>query len=217
MMPIQIDIWSDIACPWCYLGKRRFEKALAELAAKPDAPTVEVRYHSYQLHPELPPEFAVGHMEFHARKHGKDLDQVVEANRQLETLAKPYGITFDFEVAIMVNTRKAHELLHYARAQGREGETREALFKAHFADGVHIGHVGQLAAVAAGVGLDRQDVARALRSGEYAAAVDADNAAAVQHGIGDTIPFYVIGGKLQVAGAKMPSKFVELIEAAARD
>lgn len=214
---VKIDIWSDIACPWCYLGKRRFEKALADLRTRPAAPQVDIEYHSYQLHPELPAEFAVGHIEFHARKHGKTLEEVYEANRQLQELGERYDITYNFEMAIMANTHKAHELLHYARAHGRETQTREALFKAHFTDGRHIGLVGQLATIATEAGLDRDDTIRAMRSGDYASAVDADQAAALLNGLTDTIPFYIIGGQHRIAGARMPSKFVELIEQAGRE
>lgn len=214
---IQIDIWSDIACPWCYLGKRRFEKALTKLANLPDAPNIEVKYHSYQLHPELPQEFSVGHIEFHARKHGKNLKEVVEANEQLQKLGESYGISYNFEIAIMVNTQKAHEFLHYARAHGREAETREELFKAHFTKGMHIGHIGQLAVIATEVGLDKEDMARSLRNGDYTNAVKEDNITGKENGITDSIPFYVIGGKHKISGATIPSKFIDLILVTAKE
>ncbi len=215
--PIEIDIWSDIACPWCYLGKRRFEKALAKIASLPDAPKIKVNYHSYQLHPELPQEFSEGHMEFYAHKHGKNLQQTKEANDQLKKLGESYGISYNFEIAIMVNTQKAHELLHYARKHGREDEAREELFRAHFTKGMHIGHIGQLAAIAAEVGLDKEDTANALRNGDYTDAVKADNITGENVGITDIIPFYLIGGKHQISGATIPSKFTDLILQVARE
>lgn len=209
--PIRIDIWSDIACPWCYLGKHRLETALAEFEKRPDAPKVEISYHSYQLSPDLPEDYAGSHADYLKAKTGMGPEQLEMANRQLAQLGTPYGIAYNFKTNRIANTHKALELLHFAKAAGKEAELKEALFKAHFSDGVHVGQIEALADIAAGIGLDRTEAVRVLTEGLYVDAVEADKSQAAQLGI-TGVPFFVVDGKYGLSGAQGPGTFLRALD-----
>jgi len=213
---VKIDIWSDLACPWCYVGKHRLEAALETLAQQEGAPEVVVEYHSFQLAPDMPEDFPGSHDEYLSGRYGWSSDQVAASNRQLEQVGEPLGITFDFATNRIANTRKAHELLHLAKQQGRQPEMKERLLRAHFSDGVHIGHGDDLADLAAEVGLDRADVTRALDAGEFAGAVDADIETARRIGVSG-VPFFVLDGKYGLSGAQEPQTFLEAIRKVAAE
>ncbi|MGV6873498.1 DsbA family oxidoreductase [Pseudochelatococcus sp. B33] len=211
---IKIDVWSDIACPWCYLGKHRLEAALRQFGERGDAPAVEVAYHSFQLAPDLPADYAGSHDDYLAARLGWSADRVQAANRHLQSLGAQYGLTYDFDTNRIANTRKAHELLHYAKAHGRQADVKERLLRAHFSEGVHIGDIEALADIAVEAGLDRDDAKRALEAGDHAAAVDEDIALASRYGI-TGVPFFVIDGRYGLSGAQEPAAFLQALEAAA--
>ncbi len=213
---IKIDIWSDIACPWCYLGKHRFEKALREFASQPDARPVEVEYHSYQLSPELAEDYAGSHADYMAERLGWSAEQVEVTSRNMRALGQQYGLDYDFSINRKANTHKAHQLLHYAKAHDRQQEVKELLFKAHFSDGVHVGEIEALGDIAQKAGLDRDDAVRALQAGEYAEAVEADKARAASHGI-TGVPFFVVAGKYGLSGAQEPPAFLKALVKAAEE
>lgn len=214
--PIRIDIWSDISCPWCYLGKHRLEAAVAEFAQTPDTPKVEIEYHSYQLSPDLPADVTGGLGDYLAAKLGWSPQQIAASDQRLQTLGAPYGLDYNFAINKMANTHKAHELLHYAKAHGRQIEVMELLFKAHFSNGGHVGRVDELADLAETAGLDRADALRALEAGDYAEAVEADKALAAQHGISG-VPFFVLAGKYGLSGAQEPETFLNALQEVAAE
>lgn len=213
--PLRIDVWSDIACPWCYLGKRRLEAALAQFA-RGSAGEVEVVYRSYQLAPDLPADFTGAHDAYLAAKLGWSAEQVEAANQRLRAVGAAHGVDYDFSTSLVANTGKAHELLHYAKAKGRQGALNDALFKAHFSDGVHIGRIADLADLAEQVGLDRAEALRVLETGEYAEAVAADKAQAAQYGIRG-VPFFVLARKYGLSGAQEPETFLNALNQTARE
>ncbi len=161
---IKIDIWSDIACPWCYIGKRKFESGAAAFAQKmgEGAPDVVIEYHSYELAPDTPVDFDGSEIDFLSSHKGMPTDQVTEMLDRVTGIASDAGLDYDFDTLKHTNTVKAHQLLHYAKSHGKQIETKERLLKAYFTEGRHVGRIADLGDLAAEVGLDRDDVVRAL-------------------------------------------------------
>jgi len=212
--PIKVEIWSDIACPWCYLGKRRFEAAVAQFAQEAGAPAVQASYRSFQLSPDLPADFSGSHVEYLGSKLGWSPEQVAQADQRLQSLGAPYGIAYNYDINRVVNTHKAHQLLHYAKAHGAQAQVKDLLLKAFFSDGVDLSQLESLADVAQAAGLDRADALRALQQQEYADAVEQDKAQAARYGISG-VPFFVIDGRYGLSGAQEPETFLQALRQAA--
>lgn len=210
--PLKVDIWSDIACPWCFVGKRRFESAAAEFAA--GGGELQVEYHSFELSPDTPVDFAGSEVNFLVRHKSMPADQVEQMLAQMTQLAAAEGLSYDFEALQHTNTVKAHELLHLAKAEGRQLDMVERLFAAYFEEGRHVGRVDDLADLAEEIGLDRDAVVQALDSGTHLAAVRADQEQAVAYGIRG-VPFFVIDGRIGVSGAQDPAVLVDALRQAA--
>ncbi|WP_439030188.1 DsbA family oxidoreductase [Gordonia terrae] len=206
--PIAVDIWSDIACPWCYIGKRKFEAGLAAFAGRDD---VEVTYHSFELAPDTPVDFDGSEVDFLVRHKGMPAQQVEGMLEQVRGLAAEVGLDYDFDILQHTKTLQAHEALHFAKARGRQLDLMERLFKAYFEEGRHLGRRDELADLAVEIGLDRDEVIAALDSGEYAPAVTADIDQARAYGI-NGVPFFVINGKYGVSGAQAPETFTQALE-----
>jgi predicted DsbA family dithiol-disulfide isomerase len=210
--PLKIDVWSDVACPWCYIGKRRFASALARIAERDGAaPDVEVEYHSFELSPDTPVDFEGTSTEFLAQHKGIPLAQAQQMNDHVTRLAAAEGLEYRMDDVQHTKTLKAHELLHLARAKGVQEEMKERLLRAYFTEGRHVGRVEELADLAAEVGLDRAEVVAGLESGRYAEAVAADMAQARAYGIAG-VPFYVVDGRYGVSGAQDPEVFVQVLD-----
>ncbi len=198
---MKIDVWSDVACPWCYIGKRKFE-AGALAAGVP----VEVEYHSFELSPDTPVDFEGSAVEFLSGRKGVPLEQAKAMTDQVSAIAAEVGLDYHYDEIRHTKTLLAHELSHFAKAQGKQLEVTEALFKAYFVDGTHIGHVDDLVALAESVGLDGAAAREALSDHRYAGDVQADLAQAVAYGI-QGVPFFVIDGKYGISGAQAPEVF----------
>ncbi len=203
--PIKVDVWSDIACPFCYIGKRKFEAAVAATGLP-----VEVEYHSFELNPDAPVDYQGSHADFLSSHMGVTTAQARTMEEQLAATGAEVGLAFRFDRLHLARTRKAHELLHYAKARGRQAETKDRLLTAYFTEGLHTGHLDELADLAAGLGFDRDDVIRSLTAGEYAAEVDADVRTAAQYGIRG-VPFFVFNDRYGVSGAQDPAVFAEVL------
>jgi predicted DsbA family dithiol-disulfide isomerase len=199
--PIKVDIWSDVQCPWCYIGKRKFEEGAREFGDE-----VEVEYHSFELAPDTPVDFDGTPIDYLSQRKGIPLDQVEMMLDRVTSVAANVGLDFHYEDVHQTNTVKAHELLHFAKSRGLQLEMKERLLKAYFVDGGHVGRIADLADLAAEVGLDRADAVVALESGQYVADVKADVAAAQAYGI-QGVPFFVIDGKYGISGAQEPDAF----------
>lgn len=208
--PIKIDVWSDIACPWCYIGKRNLENGLAATAADPDAPRVEVTFHSYELSPDTPADFDGDEIDFLAKHKGMPAAQVQQMLERVTGVAAEAGLEYRFDLLQHTNTLKAHELLHFAKEQGRQLEVAERLMSAYFTEGRHVGRVDDLVALAAEAGLDADAARDALESGRFAEAVQADKAQAAAYGI-NGVPFFVIDGKYGVSGAQPAEAFSQIV------
>lgn len=206
---MKIEIWSDIACPWCYIGKRNLENGLAQVAGDDDAPQVEVTYHSFELSPDTPVDFDGDEIDFLAGHKGMPREQVQQMLDNVTGVAANAGLEYRFDILKHTNTVKAHELLHFAKAQGRQHEMAERLMAAYFTEGRHVGRIDDLVDLAAEVGLDRDAAKAALEAGEYLDAVQADKNQAAAYGI-NGVPFFVIDGKYGVSGAQPAEAFAQV-------
>ncbi|RJT96574.1 DsbA family oxidoreductase [Arthrobacter frigidicola] len=213
---ISIEIFSDVACPWCYIGKRKLESALTVYAEDPGALPVDITYRSFELAPDTPEDFKGSEADFVTAHRGLDRAQVEPILRGITAAGAAVGLTLDFDALQHANTLKALQLLHYAKAHFRQAEVKEALLQAYFTDGGHIGRTPELAELAGRAGLDPVDVARSLESGEYLEAVRADQEEAGRLGI-TSVPFFVIDGRYGISGAQEPEAFLEVLRGLAPD
>jgi predicted DsbA family dithiol-disulfide isomerase len=207
---IKIDVWSDIACPWCYIGKRNLENGLAAASTDEDAPAVEVTFHSFELSPDTPVDFEGDELDFLAKHKGMPREQVQQMLERVTGVAADAGLEYRFDLLKHTNTVKAHELLHFAKEQGRQHELAERLMAAYFTEGRHLGREDELVALAADAGLDADAARAALQSGRYLDAVRADQAQAAAYGI-NGVPFFVIDGKYGVSGAQPADAFAQIV------
>ncbi|MBN9223332.1 MAG: disulfide bond formation protein DsbA [Microbacterium sp. SCN 70-27] len=206
---IKIDVWSDIACPWCYIGKRNLENGLATTASDEDAPEVEITYHSFELSPDTPVDFAGDELDFLEGHKGMPRERVRELLDNVTGVAANAGLEYRFDILQHTNTVKAHELLHFAKEQGAQQAMAERLMAAYFTEGRHVGRIDDLVALAAEAGLDADAAREALESGRHLPDVRADQAQAQAYGI-QGVPFFVIDGKYGVSGAQPAEAFAQI-------
>jgi predicted DsbA family dithiol-disulfide isomerase len=204
--PIKVDIWSDVQCPWCYIGKRKFEAGAAEFDGE-----VEVTYHSFELAPDTPVDFDGTPVDYLSQAKGIPLPEVEQMLARVTGIAADVGLDYHYDDVHQTNTVKAHELLHYAKSKGRQLDMKERLLKAYFVDGRHVGRIPDLADLAEEIGLDRAEVISALESNAFLADVKADVAQAQAYGI-QGVPFFVIDGKYGVSGAQDAQRFTNVLE-----
>ena len=209
--PIKVDIWSDVQCPWCYIGKRKFEKGV-ELYGRP----VEIEYHSFELAPDTPVDYEGTTVQYLSERKGIPVDQANQMLERVTGIAESVGLNYNFDTVHQTNTVKAHELLHYAKAHGKQQEMKERLLKSYFVEGEHVGKSENLAKLAAEVGLDEADTLRSLNEEEFLPAVKADMAQAQAYGI-NGVPFYVIDGKYGISGAQDSATFAAALTEAAQN
>lgn len=207
---MQIDIWSDIACPWCYIGKRRLETALAD---HPQRDEIEVTWRSYQLDPTLPERYDGTEAEYLAARKGMPVEQVRQMFAHVAEQAAGEGLAYDFDGLVVANSARAHELLHLAKERGLGDAVKEALLSGHFEHGADIGDVDELVRVGVAAGLDEGEIRAALADGRYRAAVASDIDMARQIGV-TGVPFVVVDMKYAVSGAQPPEVFRQAIDTA---
>jgi predicted DsbA family dithiol-disulfide isomerase len=204
-------VWSDIACPWCYIGKRKFEAGAAAFDGE-----VEVTYHSFELAPDTPVDFDGSEIDFLTKHKGMSAAQVKPMLDRVAGIAKEVGLDYDFDALQHTNTIKAHQLLHFAKERGKQIELKERLLKAYFVEGRHVGRDESLADLAQEVGLDRDEALDALRSNTYLDDVHADIQQARAYGI-NGVPFFVIDGKYGVSGAQEAATFTQVLDKVAAE
>jgi predicted DsbA family dithiol-disulfide isomerase len=204
--PVKVDVWSDIACPWCYIGKRKFEAGVAAFGQP-----VEVEYHSFELSPDTPVDFEGTEAEFLSQHKGLPVQQAQQMIDQVASIAASVDLHYDYDALRHTNTVKAHQVIHLAKQHGKQLAMVERLFTAYFERGEHVGQDASLADLAAEVGLDRDEVLATLRDDTQLAAVREDQAQAQAYGI-NGVPFFVIDGKYGVSGAQDPATFTQVLE-----
>ena len=208
---IRVDIWSDIACPWCYIGKRRFEAGVKTFQETHPDVQFEVESHSYELAPDTPLDFSGSEVDFLVTHKGMPRAQVEQMLGQMTELAASEGLTFNFDQVKHANTARAHRALHLAKEQGLQQELLQRLFRAYFEQGRDMSDPDTLAELGAEIGLDPDEVRGALNSEVYGEAVDRDITRARMLGV-TGVPFFLIEEKYGVSGAQAADAFAGAFE-----
>ncbi|RYG24973.1 DsbA family oxidoreductase [bacterium] len=204
---MRVEIWSDIACPWCYVGKRRFESALAQFAHKDE---VEVSWHSFLLDPHAPADHGEPQDVLLARKYGCSLEEARAMDERMTQEAAKEGLTFRFDLVRVGSTVPAHRLLHLAESKGLGQAMMERLMKAYLEEGVLMSDEEALVRLATEVGISECDVRHMFMRDDYVAEVQEDLAMAERLGI-RSVPFFVLDGKYGVAGAQPAESFLKVL------
>lgn len=207
---MKVEIWSDIVCPFCYIGKRKFEAALAQY---PHRDQVEVVWKSFQLDPSLKTDPSKSVRQSLSENKGWSLEQTDRTMEYVVNMAAGVGLAYHFEKAVVANSFDAHRLVHLAKQHGLQDAAKERLLAAYFTEGKNTADHAVLAQIGAEIGLDAAQVTRVLASDEYADAVRRDIAEARELGI-TGVPFFVFNGKVGVSGAQDPSVFLRAFEQA---
>jgi predicted DsbA family dithiol-disulfide isomerase len=204
MAPLKVEIWSDVVCPWCYIGKRRFEAAVEQFDGE-----VEVMWRSFELDPGAPAVREHTATEHLAAKYGMSHEQAESSHAQMTALAAQEGLEYHFELAKGGNSFDAHRLIHLAADQGLQDEAMERVFRGYFTEGLPIGDRDALIALAAELGLDGDS----LNGDAYSEAVREDEHLAQRIGI-QGVPFFVLDRRYGVSGAQPAEILVQALETA---
>ncbi len=207
---MKIEIWSDIMCPFCYIGKRRFDEALAQFAHNSE---VEVEWKSFMLSPELQTDPSKNINQFLAEHKGISLEEATGMNDYVADMAAKAGLTYNFDKAVVANSFNAHRFIHFAKQYGKQTEAEEKLFAAYFTHGKNIDDAQTLIAISAELGLDSAKFTNVMGSGAYAKDVLADIDEAQELGIRG-VPFFVINRKYGISGAQETAVFLDTLEKA---
>lgn len=205
---MKIEVWSDVMCPFCYIGKRKFEHALAKF---PKKEKVKLVWKSYQLDPSITANDSKDYVKHLQQKKGWSDKQTKDILDNVTQMAAGVGLDYHFEKAVVANSFKAHRFAHYAGKFGLQDTAEEALFIAHFIEGKDISDDESLADMGQAIGLDRQDVLRFLATEEMTEAVKNDIAEAEQIGV-TGVPFFVFDRKYAISGAQDESVFLNTLE-----
>jgi predicted DsbA family dithiol-disulfide isomerase len=211
--PIVVDVWSDVVCPFCYLGNAVFKEAVEQF---PHGSSVRVRYHSFQLNPAFPAGEAVLADDYVAQQYGMPKSQLEASHAQLTTRGAQAGLDYRFSETLMVNTLDAHRMIHLAKAHGQELPMVERLFQAEFTDGLNLADHTVLADLAAELGLDHAEALEALKTQAYEQDIRADLAQARRLGI-TGVPFFVFDNKRAVSGAQPVETFRRALDVTWQD
>ncbi len=205
---MNIEMWSDIACPFCYIGKRRLELALTSF---PHRDKVKVIYRSFELDPNAPRDIELDVYDILSKKYGTSREQAISMSAGVAEQARSVGLTFNFDTMVLTNTFDAHRLIHHAGKQGLAGEMKERLLYAYFTESRHLGDHETLATLAEETGLDRSDVLRMLKEGDYTEVVRADEQEAERLRIRG-VPYFVVNRKYAISGAQPVEAFAGALE-----
>ena len=205
---MQVEMWSDVICPWCYIGKRRFEAAFAQF---PQRAELRVTWRSFELDPDAPRQYPGTLDEMLARKYGVSRQQAAAMNARVTTLAKEVGLEYRLADARPGNTFDAHRLIHLAAVRGLGECAAERLMHAYFCEALPVGEHAALARLAPEFGISEAEALAALQGDGCSDAVRADESRAAQFGISG-VPFFVFDGKYAVSGAQPVAVFTETLQ-----
>lgn len=208
---LRVDIWSDIACPWCYIGKHRFQAGVAEFHRTHPDIEIEVENHSYELAPDTPDHYEGSEIDFLTTHKGMPRERVEEMLEQMTKMAELEGIEFNFDKLRHANTSRAHRVLHLAKSQGLQAEMLERLFRAYFGEGRSIADPDTLAELGEEIGLDADEVRDAYNDDEYGEEVERDITRARMLGV-NGVPYFLFEEKYAVSGAQSPEIFANVLE-----
>lgn len=205
---MKIEIWSDVVCPWCYIGKRRFEQALSKFEYKGK---LDIEWKSYQLDPQMETDTSLNIHQYLSDKKGMSLEQAKAMADNVTKVAEEEGLHYDFSKTIPVNTIKAHRLLHYAKSLGKQDETKEVLLNAYFTQGSNLDDNNTLIDLCVTIGLNETAVTGVLNSDAYANDVQSDIREGVQLGLRG-VPFFVFDRKYGISGAQAVDVFSQTLD-----
>lgn len=204
---MKIEVWSDIACPFCYIAKVRLEKVLSGFQF---ANEVQIVWKSFMLNPNLVTDVNLSLTEYLAKT--KDLlpEEIEEMNQDITEMAFNSGLTINFEKVIVANTRKAHNLIHYAKSKGKQSEMKSRLFKAYFTEGRNVDDLDELVLMAGELGLDTENLKEILSGEVFNNAIETDIYESRQVGVLG-VPYFVLDNKFVIKGAQDPDAFTQTI------
>lgn len=207
MQPLRVDIWSDVVCPFCYIGKKRLENVANEAGI-----ALDVHWHSYELDPNAPAKHDSSNTERLAKKYGRTVDQTIQMQRNITAMAAEEGIEFQWEKAKSGNSFNAHRIVHLAATKGLGDQAKEALFYAYMTEGLAIGERETVELIAQRIGLDAAEVKVVLDSDQFEDEVRRDEDIAQSQLEITGVPFFVLNGRIGLAGAQPREVFLDALQ-----
>jgi predicted DsbA family dithiol-disulfide isomerase len=207
---MKIEIWSDVACPFCYIGKRKIEKAIAKFPYKAK---IEIEWKSFLLNPDQITQPNRSSQEYLAEAKGWSLEQTREITANVANMAAQEGLEYHLDKSVVANTKKAHRVLHLAKTEGKGDEMKESLLKAYFTDSLNIDDDGVLLGLAKEIGLSEMSIQEVLGSDKFENEVDQDIYESRQLGV-KGVPFFVLDRKFGISGAQPDDVFDQTLEKA---
>ena len=204
---MKVEIWSDVMCPFCYIGKRKFEAALQQFPYKDE---VEVEWKSFQLDPTIQTNGNKTIHQFLAERKGFTVEKAKEMNDYVTNLAKKVGLTYNFDKAVVANSFDAHRFSHLAKQHGQQNNAEELLFKSYFTDGKNTADKDTLIQLGAALGINADETKEMLESNNFAEEVNFDIDEASNIGVSG-VPFFVVNRKYAISGAQEPDTFLQLL------
>lgn len=207
---MKIEVWSDVICPYCYIGKRKLEKAIEKFPFKD---RVEIEWKSFQLNPGQKTDPSISTLQHLSQSKGWSLEQTREITANVVDMAVAQGLDFDFENAVVANTRNAHRLIHLAKESGKGDAMKERLLSAYFSEGKNVDDFTTLISLGNEVGLDQEKIEVMLKSNQFQDAVDQDIYESRKLGVRG-VPFFVLNRKFGISGAQPDEVFDQTLEKA---
>ncbi len=205
---MKVEIWSDVMCPFCYIGKRKFEKALSDFE---NGNQIEIEWKSFQLNPNMKTEPGKSINTYLAESKGWTPEYAAEANQYVTAIAKEVGLEYNMDKAVVANSFDAHRFVQYAKTKGKGDEAEEQLFKAYFTDGKNTADIQTLISLGESIGLDSGELQQVLVSSQFTENVNSDLYEAQQVGV-KGVPFFLLNRKYAVSGAQQPETFLNALE-----
>ncbi len=205
---MKVEIWSDVMCPFCYIGKRRFEKALDQLPGKEN---IEIVWKSFQLNPDLKTDPSKNINQYLSDVKGMSLERAAQLNQQVTEMAVGEGLHYELDQAIVANSMNAHRFSHFALSKNKQDEAEEQLFRAYFTEGKNTDDIHVLIDLGKSIGLDETELRKVLESDRYTEDVRMDIYESQQLGVRG-VPFFVFDRKYAVSGAQETPVFLQTLD-----
>lgn len=207
---MKVEIWSDVMCPFCYIGKKRFDTALEKFPHKDE---VEVEWKSYQLNPHLTTQSDKNINEYLAEHKGISIEEARSLNEHVTAMAAEVGLTYKMDEAVVANSFMAHRMTHFAKTKGKQSELEELLFKSYFTEGKNIDDLDTLLQLGEEIGLDKNELKSILEGNQFAEDVQKDIYEAHQVGL-KGVPFFVYNNQYGISGAQPKELFEQTLQQA---